>query len=72
MTCCHRQSVPRASGGVSGSVKQYSAISTDMAAARCIGGGRLIAIAPIVRPATIQPIVPNTRIMPNSFFGLVV
>ena len=54
-------------GGVCGSMRQNTPSSTEPAAAIC--SGRAVASRPRVpmnRPATIQPIVPSTRIGGNS------
>ena len=65
--------LPFRNGGVCGSAKQNTPSTIDPAAARRIG----IAVAssrsvPMHRPATIQPMVPSTRIGGNSRSGSVI
>src|SRR5580704_3389155 len=58
------------SGGVLGSVRQYSAMKIDAALAKRIGTAvDSTRRKPISNPATIHPAVPSTRIAPKSCLG---
>src|SRR3569833_4699757 len=60
--------VPAAFGGVCGSVSAYAAITTDAPAAMRIGVTNASAwrTLPTMIPATVQPIVPSTRMIGKS------
>ena len=54
---------PAAFGGVCGSISENRPITTDAPAASCIGTASASAFStfPTMMPATIQPMVPSTR-----------
>ena len=62
---------PAAFGGVCGSARQKRAITAEAPAASCIGIASASALRylPTTMPATIQPMVPSTRMMGKSFAG---
>jgi hypothetical protein len=63
--------VPAAFGGVCGSASEKRPRTIDPPAASCIGNASASACKylPTVTPATIQPIVPSTRISGKSAAG---